>query len=60
VVRKTERKGGRMAAFLLLDRRNRLTPATTTWLDAVVACGGTTCVSASVLITPVSARPARR
>jgi hypothetical protein len=51
---------GRMAAFLVLDRRNRITPATTTWLDAVVACGGTTCVTASVVVTPVWARPARR
>ncbi|UQX88348.1 EAL domain-containing protein [Jatrophihabitans telluris] len=45
-----------LAAYLILDRTSRMTSAATTWLDAVVVCGGTTCVTASVLITPISSR----
>ncbi len=41
------------AAFLILDGQ-RFKKALTTWLEAIVVCGGTACVAGAVLLTPVA------
>jgi diguanylate cyclase (GGDEF)-like protein len=43
-----------MAGYLVIDARNRMSRSLVTWLDVVVVCGGTACVSASLLLTPVA------
>jgi diguanylate cyclase (GGDEF)-like protein len=41
-----------IAGYLVLDCRRRMTTAATTWLEAAVVCGGTACLTGSVLLTP--------
>ena len=43
-----------MAAYLVIDARHRMNRSLVTWLDVVVVCGGTACVSASLLLLPVA------
>ncbi|MFC3690063.1 putative bifunctional diguanylate cyclase/phosphodiesterase [Aquipuribacter hungaricus] len=41
------------AAYLLLDASGRTTASRKTWLEAVLVCGGVTCLSASLLASPL-------
>jgi diguanylate cyclase (GGDEF)-like protein len=43
-----------MAAYLLIDERHRMSRGLATWLDVVVICGGTACMTAAILLTPVA------
>jgi diguanylate cyclase len=43
-----------MAAYLVIDERHRMSRGLATWLDVVVICGGTACLSAAILLLPVA------
>jgi diguanylate cyclase (GGDEF)-like protein len=43
------------AAFLILDAQ-RFSKTLTTWLEAIVICGGTACVAGALLLTPVASK----
>src|SRR6266568_5126074 len=43
-----------MAGYLVIDARHRMSRSLVTWLDVVVVCGGTACLSASLLLLPVA------
>jgi diguanylate cyclase (GGDEF)-like protein len=45
-----------MAAYLIIDERHRMSRALVTWLDVIVVCGGTACVSALLLLLPVASQ----
>ena len=44
-----------MAGYLLIDTARRRTTPLATWLEAAVICGGTACLAAGLLLTPVAA-----
>ncbi len=43
-----------MAGYLIIDARHRMSRSLVTWLDVAVVCGGTACLSASLLLLPVA------
>jgi diguanylate cyclase (GGDEF)-like protein len=43
-----------MAGYLILDTAHRPSTALATWLEAIVVCGGTACLSGTLLVTPVA------
>ncbi|HET6209934.1 MAG TPA: hypothetical protein VFD94_06110, partial [Jatrophihabitans sp.] len=43
-----------MAGFLIIDGAHWRSTARDIWLEAVVVCGGTTCLAASLLLTPMA------
>ena len=45
-----------MACFLIIDERHRVRRGLATWLDVIVICGGTACVSASLILLPVASQ----
>lgn len=45
-----------LAGYLILDGAHWRATARDVWLEAVVVCGGTTCLAGSLLLTPVSDR----
>lgn len=44
-----------IAAFLVLDARDRVVASAATWLETTVICGGAACIAGAVLISPVAA-----
>ncbi|HEY3715533.1 MAG TPA: bifunctional diguanylate cyclase/phosphodiesterase [Jatrophihabitantaceae bacterium] len=45
-----------LAGYLIIDERRRMNRPLAAWLDVIVICGGTACVSAGLLLLPVAAR----
>jgi diguanylate cyclase len=43
-----------MAAYLVLEERQRMSRGLGTWLDVAVICGGTACLTATLLLMPVA------
>lgn len=43
-----------MAGYLIIDGAHWRSTARDIWLEAVVVCGGTTCLAASLLLTPMA------
>ncbi len=43
-----------LAGYLVLDTAHRMNTALDAWLEAIVVCGGTACLAASTLMTPVA------
>ena len=48
-----------LAGYLILDGAHWRATARDIWLEAVVVCGGTTCLAGSLLLTPVSGEVGR-